>query len=117
MIKLSVIGNVGRDAEVKEVNGRKCISFTIATNKKIVNPETGEVKDKTTWVSCSKWVDTNASTEVAKYISKGLKIYVEGEPTINMYKDQNNKTAASLNLSVNMIELISSKKESEETEE
>lgn len=112
MIKMQLIGNIGRDAEVKEVNGRKAINFTVADNKKIVNND-GEEISKTTWVSCAMWKESNQSTELAKYLVSGTKVYVEGRPEIQMYKDSDNKTAASIKLHVTQVELISAKKEDE----
>jgi single-strand DNA-binding protein len=105
MIKLQIIGNVGRNAEIKEVNGRKAISFTLASNK-IYTDKEGVKQSKITWVSCTAWKEASQSTEVAKYITKGSKIFVEGYPEINMYKDKDGKMNASLNLQVDQIELI-----------
>ncbi len=112
MIKMQVIGNIGRDAEVKEVNGRKAINFTVASNKRVVDGN-GEIINKTTWVSCAMWRESNQSTELAKYLNAGTKIYVEGYPEINMYKDAGGKTAASIKLVVTQVELLSAKKEDE----
>lgn len=108
MIKLQVIGNVGRDAEIHEVNGKKSINFTIASNKNYTDAE-GNRTEKTTWISCSMWRDSNQSTKVSEYIKKGSKIFVEGTPEIKMYKDSNGKTQSSLNLTVSTLELITTK--------
>ena len=105
MIKLQIIGNVGRDAEIKETNGRKAISFTIASNKSYTDKD-GVKQSKTTWASCTIWREDSQSTGVAKYITKGSKVYVDGYPAINIYKNSEGKTEASLNLQVDNLELI-----------
>ncbi len=110
MIKLQVIGNVGRDAEIHDVNGKKSINFTVASNKAYTDGDGNRV-EKTTWVSCTMWRDQNQSTKVAEFIKKGSKIFVEGSPEIKMYKDSDNKTQSSLNLTVANLELISVKED------
>lgn len=67
MQKVMIIGNLGRDAEVKEVNGNQFVSFTIAdTNKR--KTAAGEVVESTTWYDC-----TMNKTNVFPYLKKGSK--------------------------------------------
>jgi len=117
MLRLTVIGNIGRDAELKEINGRKVVNFTIASNRKIVDTKTGEETEKTTWISCAKWYDGNINVEIHKYLLKGGKVFLEGYPEIKMYKDANNKTASSLNLNITNIELLAVNKPSDEEQD
>ncbi len=116
MLKLVVIGNVGRDAELKNFNGRQVINFTIASNRYTINPETGEEIEKTTWISCAKWVPGNVNVELHKYLTKGTKVYLEGIPEIKLYKDSLRKTNASLNLNISHLELLSAGNKVDENE-
>lgn len=104
MIKLFVIGNVGNDAEVKEINGRRVINFSIAHNEKYKNHE-GVPVTKTVWVRCNYWPE---STAVAAFLKKGTQVFVEGTPSVQAFENNERKPAASLELRVNRIELLGS---------
>jgi single-strand DNA-binding protein len=49
MIKLQVIGNLGKDAVVNDVNGRKVINFSVAVTERYKDAQ-GAQKDRTVWV-------------------------------------------------------------------
>lgn len=107
MLKLTAIGSVGADAEVKQVNGKSVIEFSIAHSEKYI--KNGEKVDNTTWIRCSKWVD-DGKDGVAQYIKKGTKVYVEGFPKAQAYVNKkDNSPAASLELRVLVVELCGGK--------
>lgn len=85
MIKLQAIGHLGRDAEIRNVNGKNVIDFSVAHTEKWKD-HTGNQKEKTIWVSCSYWTD---KTAIAQYLKKGTQVYVEGEPDVNYYTKDN----------------------------
>ena len=110
MQKLQVIGNVGNDAIIKEVKERKVISFTVAVNKSY--KDSNDVKrERTNWINCSIWKNKGDSVKVAEFIKKGDKIYLEGEPEIQTYKDKDQNFQAAMSLDVKVIVLLSAKKE------
>ena len=49
MIKLMVIGNLGKDCTVNTVNGKNVINFSVANTEKFKD-STGAQREKTTWV-------------------------------------------------------------------
>ncbi len=105
MIKLMVIGHLGRDAEVRDVNGRKVIAFNVAHSEKYKDSQ-GIQQSKTTWVRCSYWAE---STNIAPYLKTGTLVFVEGTPSVDAYLSATqNQPAASLDLRVNKIELLGS---------
>ncbi len=110
MIKLQVIGHLGKDATVKEVNGRKVINFSVAHTEKYTDKQGNKV-EKTTWVECGKWVDANGSTKVSEYLTKGTLVYVEGTPDVNAYSNRQGEASASLRLSVFNLQLLGGKKD------
>lgn len=55
MIKLEIVGNLGADAEIKDYNGNKFVSFRVAHSEKWVDRQTGTITTQTTWVSCLIW--------------------------------------------------------------
>lgn len=104
MIKLQIIGNIGNDAIVNDVNGKKVINFNVAHSEKYKNAQ-GVETQKTIWVSCSYWVD---KVVVAQYLKKGTQVYVEGQPDVDMYEDRNRQMHAKIKLRVLQIQLLGS---------
>ena len=77
--KVILIGNLGRDPEVRHSqDGNKIVSFSVATSESWNDRKTGERREKTEW----HWVVifNDRLGEVAeKYLKKGSKVYVEGQ--------------------------------------
>lgn len=81
MLKIQVIGHLGKDAVVKTVNGKSVINFSVASTEKYKDAQ-GNLKENTTWVFCDYWID---NTNVAQYLKKGTQIYIEGKPSADFY--------------------------------
>ena len=107
MIKLTAIGNLGRDGELKNINGKNVINFSVAHTEKFKD-NTG--KEKTVWIDCSYWTD---KTGIAPYLKKGTQVYVEGTPDIRTYQTQDGKSGASLTLRVASIQLLGGRQSGE----
>lgn len=105
MIKLQVIGNLGKDCITNNVNGKSVMNFTVAHTERFKD-NTGAQKDKTIWVECAYWSDRTA---VAQYLKKGTQVYVEGSPEIRTYQTQDGRQGASLTLRVQSVQLLGSK--------
>jgi single-strand DNA-binding protein len=105
MLKVTLIGNLGSDAEVKDVNNRKVIEFRVA--------HTDRVKNETVWVRCSLWRDAGKEG-VANYLKKGTQVYVEGVPRVGAYiSTQTNQPTGTLDVLVNNLELLGGRKDGE----
>ena len=73
--KAILVGNLGRDAEVKvTASGQSVASFSIATTETWTKD--GEKKEKTEWHRIVLW-GRQADT-LQPYLTKGKQIYVEG---------------------------------------
>ena len=105
MIKLQVIGNLGKDALVNNVNGKNVINFSIAHTERYKDAQ-GNQKDRTVWVECAYWTDRTA---IAPYLKKGTSVYVEGNPDVRSYTTQDGKQGASLTLRIQNVQLLGSK--------
>lgn len=109
MIRTDVLGNLGRDAEKKKVNGETVINFSVAHTVKYADAD-GQLVEDTTWVDCAYWKDS----DVAKHMKSGQKIFVTGTPYVDTYKNKEGKIIPVLRLRVSRIELAgSTRKESE----
>ncbi len=75
--KIIVVGNVGRDPEMRYMaDGTAVTSFSLATNRRWNDRQTGQPVDETTWFRVSVW---GRRAEVAnQYLAKGSKVLVEG---------------------------------------
>lgn len=103
MIKLQVIGNLGRDCTVNNVNGRSVINFSVAHTERYRDSTTGEFKPKTIWVECAYWTD---KTAIAPYLKKGTQVYAEGTPDTRSYQTQSGENKISLTLRIQNVQLL-----------
>lgn len=102
MIKIQVIGNLGKDCVVNTVNGKNVINFTVAHTEKYKDSQ-GNQQEKTTWVDCAYWTDRTA---VAPYLTKGKQVYVEGQPEVRSFTRQDGTAGSSLSMRVRELQLI-----------
>ena len=87
MNKVMLIGNVGRDPEVKiTTTGTKKVSFSLATSQKYKDAA-GEYKEKTQWHYIVCWGKLGDLVE--KMVFKGSSLFIEGEITYRKWADQN----------------------------
>ena len=77
--KVLLIGNVGKDPEVRYVSDNLSVAnFSVATTKKGYKTNDGkEVPDKTEWHTIVCWRGLAKLAE--QYIKKGTQVYIEGE--------------------------------------
>src|ERR1700743_3699164 len=107
MIKLQVIGNLGKDCVTNTVNGKNVINFNVAHTEKFKDAQ-GNQKDKTIWVECAYWTDR---TGIAPYLKKGTQVYAEGTPEVRTYPKNDGTTGISLTLRVQNVQLLGSRGE------
>lgn len=110
MIKTDIIGNLGQDATVNNVNGRNVINFSLAHTEKYKDTQ-GIQHDKTLWIRAAYWTD---KTGVVPYLKKGTMVFVTGQPEVGVYQDKQGKWQAEFKLRVGQIQLLSGNKDSQE---
>jgi single-strand DNA-binding protein len=83
--KVILIGHLGKDAETKFTpSGVAKTNFTLATNRRVKDQQTGDWRDETDWHNVILWRSEN----VANYLLKGKQIYVEGRLSTRSYDDK-----------------------------
>jgi single-strand DNA-binding protein len=84
--KVILIGNLGRDPELKMTPGGQALArFSLATTETWKNPQ-GEKQSKTEWHNIVVW---GKQAEIAeKFLRKGKQIMVEGRIQYREYTDQ-----------------------------
>ncbi len=86
--KVILIGNVGRDPEIRYVESRPVASFSLATSERAYTNASGaQIPERTEWHNIVMW---DKAAEIAeKYIRKGTKLYVEGKLRTRTWEDRN----------------------------
>lgn len=100
--KIIVTGNVVKDAEVRAVNDKNVINFTVASNERFTDKE-GNKRTIASYFNCSMWRD---KTTVAQYIKKGTKVYVDGSPSAEYYETKGGEKMALMKIRVTDFELL-----------
>ena len=104
MIKLAIIGHLGKDANIANVNGATVINFNVAHTESFKNTA-GEKVEKTIWVGCAWWTD---KTAIVPFLKKGTQVYCEGQPDVNLYQTQDGRHGAEIKLRIGMVQLLGS---------
>jgi single-strand DNA-binding protein len=86
--KVILIGHLGRDAETAYTASQTAVTkFSVATNRRWKDQQTGEWKEETNWSNVVMWRGEN----VAPYLTKGKQVYVEGRLQTRSYDDKDGK--------------------------
>jgi single-strand DNA-binding protein len=76
--KVILIGNLGRDPEIRSTqNGDRIANLSIATSESWRDKSTGERKERTEWHRVVVFNDKLIEI-IEKYLRKGAKVYLEG---------------------------------------
>jgi single-strand DNA-binding protein len=90
MNKILVIGNLGRDPEMRYTpSGQAVTNFTVATNRRYTAAD-GETKEETEWFRVSAW--GRLAETCNQYLAKGRKVYVEGRLRSRSYETRDGQT-------------------------
>jgi single-strand DNA-binding protein len=83
--KVILIGNLGKDAETRFTpSGTAKTTFSVATSRRWKDQQSGEWKEETDWHNIVAWRSEN----VAQYLTKGKKVYIEGRLHSRSYDDK-----------------------------
>jgi single-strand DNA-binding protein len=83
--KVILLGHLGKDAETKFTpSGTSVTNFTLATNRRWKDQQSGEWKEETDWHRCTLWRSEN----ISNYLLKGKQIYIEGRLQTRSYDDK-----------------------------
>lgn len=76
--KVILVGNLGRDPEVRNTqSGSKIVNISVATSESWNDKSSGERREKTEWHRVVIFDDRIADV-AEKYLRKGSKVYIEG---------------------------------------
>lgn len=111
MNKLTIIGNLTRDPELRTVgSGISVCDFTVAVNRRRSSQNAGN-QPEADFFRVTAW---RQQAEIcAKYLAKGRKVCVMGPVTARTYQANDGTTRVSLEVTADDIEFLTSRAESE----
>lgn len=104
MIKMTAIGHLGSQATLNNVNGKQVINMNLAHSEKYKDLQ-GNIVNKSVWINVSWWSE---SSKILQYLQKGAQIFVEGIPSVDVYKNKDGQTVPQLKLRATMVQLLGS---------
>ena len=110
--KAMLIGNVGRDPEVRYLegnNGAKVATFTLATTERY-RDRNGETRENTEWHNIVAW--RNTADVVEKFVRKGTQLYIEGRIRTRSWDDQSGNKRYTTDIVADTIQLLGRRPES-----
>lgn len=109
MNKVMLIGNVGKEPQVRYLDTGICVAqISLATTEKGYTLQNGtQVPDRTEWHSVIFW--RKQAEVVEKYVHKGDKLYVEGKIQSRDWADKQGVSHKVYEIMADNLELLSSK--------
>lgn len=106
--KVILLGHLGRDAETRFTPSGVSVSrFSIATNRRVKDSQTGDWKDETDWHNVTMWRNENLAT----FLTKGKQVYIEGRLQTRSYDDKDGQKRYATDVIVEEIILLSGRGE------
>ena len=101
--KVILLGNIGKDPEVRETKAGNIVNLVMATSEKYTD-KSGQKQENTEWhnlVVFGKLADV-----VSKYVKKGDKLYVEGSITTRKWEDKEGNTRYNTEIKVRDLTML-----------
>lgn len=101
--KVQLLGNIGKDPEVRETKSGKVVNLVLATSERYTD-KNGQKQENTEWhnlVVFGKLADV-----VSKYVKKGDKLYVEGSITTRKWEDKEGNTRYNTDIKVRDLTML-----------
>jgi single-strand DNA-binding protein len=113
MLKLTILGNLGNDPEMRySAGGAAFLRFNVASSFRTRN-QSGEREEKTEWVRVTVF-GARAET-LGQYLKKGSRVYVDGRLEARPWTDQQGQVRAGLEVVADTVEFMSSRQSDDNT--
>lgn len=108
--KAILVGNIGKEPELKKIGEVSYCAFTLATNKNYKD-KNGEWQQKTEWHNIVVW--RTPAEYAAKYLKKGNLTLIEGEITTRSWEDQQGNKKYTTEIIADKVKLLERKSKDE----
>lgn len=102
--KAQLIGNLGRDAELKYTPGGVAVATISIATTEVWNDKDGKKQEKTEWHRCVLW--GKQAESLAEYLVKGKQVYVEGRIQTREWVDKNQVKRYTTEIRVDRVVLL-----------
>lgn len=110
MNKLTIIGNLTRDPEMRTTSsGHNVCSFTVAVNRR----KTANGQQEADFFRVSAWRQLGDNCQ--RYLAKGRKVAVVGPVSVSTYQANDGSVRAQLEVTADDVEFLNSKSEESST--
>ena len=100
---MEITGRLTADALVQKVNNDKqVVNFSIAINDNYKPKGSTEVKEVTTYINCSYWLNT----ATAQWLKKGTLVQLFGRIGMNVYNNSEGEAVGTLTFHTNNIKIL-----------
>jgi single-strand DNA-binding protein len=103
--KVILVGNLGRDAELKYTPGGQAVCKLRLATTEVWNDKAGQRQEKTEWHSIDLW--GRQAESLNEYLTKGKQIYVEGRLQTRKWTDMDGKDRYTTDIKADRIVLLS----------
>lgn len=104
--KVILVGNLGRDAEVRYTPGGAAVArFSIATTE-VWNDKSGQKQERTEWHNIDLW--GKQAESLSEYLVKGKQVYIEGRLQTDEYTDKEGQKRKSTKVRCERVVLLGS---------
>ncbi len=112
MNKIIVIGNIGRDPEMRYTpSGQSVTSFSVASNRRYRTAD-GEQREETMWFNVNAW---GRQAEICnQYLTKGRQVYVEGRLTTRIFQGNDGQPRIANDISLTEMQMLGTRNDMEE---
>lgn len=100
MRRIEIIGNLGKDSELKVVgaSGLDVLNFSVAAKG-------AKKDDEAEWFRCALF--GQRATKLSEFLKKGQKVFIRGEVRLRRW-ESNGKAGTDLDVTVDEVELLGS---------
>jgi len=110
--KIMIIGNVGRDPELRMTsNGKPVTEFSVAVNRVFNDTGSGERREETEWFRVVCW--QRLAETAQQLLQKGRLVFVEGRLQTRPWTDREGKERLSVEIIANDFRVLDSRRDRE----
>ena len=104
--KVILVGNLGRDAELRYTAGGAAVATLNLATTEVWNDKQGQKQEKTEWHRVVLW--GKQAESLKEYLVKGKKIYVEGRLQTRQWDDKDGNKRYTTEIKADRITLLGS---------